>query len=78
MQMRPWQIAGLALWRGGIVFVISYGFYYGAWRMVRQLAWPPQLTIGAALALAGLGLVMLSLILERRRAAKVEGNLLDD
>lgn len=78
MNNQRWQMAGLMLWRGGMLFVIAYGFYHGAWRIVRQLQWPPQLTIGAALALSGFGLVMLSLVLERRTAAKLEGNLLDD
>jgi len=73
-----WQMAGLLLWRGGLVFIIAWGFYDGAWRLARQLHWLPQVTLGAALALAGFALVMLSLILERRRAARQEGNLLDD
>lgn len=73
-----WQLAGLVLWRGGLVFVAAYGFYWGAWQTVRQLDWPPQVTIGAAMALGGFGLVMVSLIAERIRAARTEGDLLDD
>lgn len=71
------QLAGLVLWRGGLVFVAAYAFYWGAWQTVRQLDWPVQWTIGAALALAGFGLVMVSLIIERIHAARAEGNLLD-
>ncbi|MGB0514435.1 MAG: hypothetical protein ACPGJE_06315 [Wenzhouxiangellaceae bacterium] len=78
MSNRRWQMAGLLLWRGGLLFVIAYGFYHGAWQIVRQLDWPPQITVGAALALAGFALVMLSLILERRQAARAEGSLLDE
>ena len=76
--MNRWQIIGVVLWRGGLAFVAAYAFYRGAWRLLRQLDWPPQLTVGTAIALAGFALVMLSLILERRAAAKTEGNLLDD
>jgi hypothetical protein len=73
-----WQMVGIVLWRGGLLFIAAYGFHHGAWRLLRQLDWPPQVTSGAALALAGFALVMLSLILERRRAARAEGDLLDD
>jgi hypothetical protein len=73
-----WQLAGIVLWRGGIAFVAAYGFYYGAWQLLRQLNWPPQLISGAAIALGGFGLLMVSLILDRRRAADREGYLLDD
>lgn len=72
------QLIGIVLWRGGLLFVAAYAFYEGAWRLVRRLDWPPQITVGASLALAGLGLVMLSLIVERRHAARTEGDLLDD
>jgi len=78
MTKQRWQMVGLLLWRGGMAFVVAYGFYHGAWRLLRQLAWPPQLTVGAAIALAGFCLVIVSLIAERRKAARAEGNLLDD
>lgn len=73
-----WQVAGLVLWRGGLAFTAAYAFYHGAWQMLRRLDWPPQLTIGSAIALAGFGLVLLSLLVERRGAARREGDLLDD
>lgn len=73
-----WQMAGIVLWRGGIAFVIAYGFYYGAWKVLSQLNWPSQLISGTAIALGGFGLLMVSLILDRRRAAGEEGHLLDD
>lgn len=75
---RRWQLIGLVLWRGGLVFVAAYGFYYGAWQFIQQLDWPRTITIGTSIALAGFALLMLSLILERRDAARSEGNLLDD
>lgn len=73
-----WEIVGIALWRGGLAFTAGYLFYQGAWQIVRRLDWPPQITVGSAIALAGFGLFMLSLIAERRQAARAEGNLLDD
>ena len=78
ISIQRWQLLGLMLWRGGLAFVAAYGFYYGAWQVVRAMDWPQTLTIGASIALAGFGLVFLSLILERRSAARDEGNLLDD
>ena len=77
-KVERWRMAGVVMWRGGLVFVAAYTFYWGSWRLIRLLDWPPQITVGLAVALAGLGLVMVSLILERVRAAKTEGNLLDD
>ncbi|MGK7297237.1 MAG: hypothetical protein ACNS61_15665 [Candidatus Wenzhouxiangella sp. M2_3B_020] len=76
--MRRWQIVGIVLWRGGLAFTAGYLFYRGAWQIVHPLDWPPQLAIGSAIALAGFGLFMLSLIVERRKAADAEGDLLDD
>jgi len=73
-----WRMVGVVLWRGGLAFVAAYTFYLGSWRLIRMLDWPAQITVGLAVAAAGLGLVMISLILERIRAARSEGNLLDD
>ncbi len=73
-----WRMAGVVMWRGGLVFVAAYTFYLGSWRLIRLLDWPAQITVGLAVAAAGLGLVMVSLILERMRSARTEGNLLDD
>lgn len=71
-------MAGVVMWRGGLVFAAAYTFYWGSWRLIQLLDWPEQVTVGLAIALAGLALVMISLILERMRAAQMEGNLLDD
>ncbi|HMA98218.1 MAG TPA: hypothetical protein VKO38_02050 [Wenzhouxiangella sp.] len=73
-----WRMIGVVMWRGGLVFAAAYTFYWGSWQLIRQLEWPLQITLGLALALAGLGLVMVSLVFERMRAARTEGNLLDD
>ena len=71
-------MVGVLMWRGGLIFVAAYTFYWGSWRLIRMLDWPAQITVGLAVALAGLGLVMVSLIMERIQAAKMEGGLLDD
>ena len=73
-----WRVVGVLMWRGGLIFVAAYTFYWGSWRLIRMLDWPAQITVGLAVALAGLGLVMVSLIMERIQAAKMEGGLLDD
>lgn len=72
------QMVGLVLWRGGLAFVLAWGFYHGAWQIIRQLAWPPQVLYGTAIGLAGLALVLLSLIMERIEAARREGDSLHD
>lgn len=73
-----WRMVGVVLWRGGLAFVAAYTFYWGSWRLIRMLDWPAQITVGLAVASAGLGLVMVSLVMERVRAARTEGDLLDD
>jgi hypothetical protein len=77
-RMGPLRQAGLLLWRGGLAFTAGYALYWGAWRLLRQLDWPVQIVAGVSLTLAGLGLVMLSLIIERYRAARKEGDLRRD
>jgi hypothetical protein len=71
-------MVGVVLWRGGLAFVAGYLFYLGSWRLLVILDWPAQITAGAALAMTGLGLVLVSLILERIAAARQEGDLLSD
>lgn len=74
----PWQITGLILWRGGLVFTAAYAFYWGAWQFIRQFDWPWQLTTGAAITMAGAGLILASVVIERIEASRQEGSLLDD
>ncbi|MEE4330253.1 MAG: hypothetical protein V2J10_05245 [Wenzhouxiangella sp.] len=73
-----WQSTGLILWRGGLAFSAAYGFYWGAWNMIRGFDWPWQLTSGTAIAIAGFGLILVSVVIERIEASRTEGNLLDD
>lgn len=77
-RIEPLRLAGLLLWRGGLAFTAAYAFFWGAWQFIQRLNWPVQITTGVSIALGGFGLVMLSLIIERYRAARDEGNLLDD
>ncbi|MDT8408378.1 MAG: hypothetical protein RQ741_02145 [Wenzhouxiangellaceae bacterium] len=78
MDTTRWQMMGVLLWRSGLAFILAYAFYHGAWWFVGRLHWPAQLTVGGSIAVAGFGLLMLSLVLERRKAARSEGHLLDD
>lgn len=66
----------MLLWRGGLAFAGAAWLYYGVWQYLRMMAWPAPVKIGAALAVVGLLLV--SLILERRKDAQTEGSLSDD
>ena len=69
------QLLGLFLWRAGLFFV-------GAWSLYRSAGWlldafdiPPRAAAGLALMFTGAVMVALSLILERMKAAKLEGDL---
>lgn len=69
---------GLLLWRGGLAFSAAAGLYYGAWQYIKMLPWPTAVKAGVTIAAAGAGLLLLSMILERRRDARLEGVLKDD
>ena len=73
--MRPAQLMGLLLWRAGLILV-------GVWGLVEAADWfllffelPPQLKLGFSLIIAGGALVVISVILERIRDARGEGDL---
>ena len=74
-ELRRTQLVGLLLWRGGLLFVACYSSYRGMRQLVRWVELPLQLEVGVALALAGLVLVVVSLILERVQDARTEGDL---
>ncbi|MEM7703951.1 MAG: hypothetical protein AAF358_00270 [Pseudomonadota bacterium] len=82
MTGRPLQaslkLTGLVMWRGGLAFAAAAGLYYGAWQYIKLLSWPGAVKVAAAAAVAGTGLLLVSMILERRRDAQAEGNLTDD
>lgn len=72
------SLAGLILWRGGLAFAAASGLYYGAWQYLKMMPWPLAIKIGAGLAAAGVGSIVVSLVLERRRDARTEGQLKDE
>ena len=72
------KLVGLVMWRGGLAFAAAAGLYYGAWQYIKLLAWPGAVKVAAAAAAAGTGMLLLSMILERRRDAQSEGSLTDD
>jgi hypothetical protein len=73
--MRALRLAGLILWRSGLLLVGGYGLFRVARLALRFAELPLQLEIGAGLVLAGLGLVLGSLIWERVLDAREEGDL---
>jgi hypothetical protein len=73
--VRPAQLMGLLLWRAGLILV-------SVWALVEAADWfllffdlPPQLQVGLAFVIAGGALVAISVILERIRDARGEGDL---
>lgn len=73
--MRRAQLIGMILWRGGLLLAAGWAFYEGATWILRLVEVPRQIEVGLGLVLAGLGLVLVSLILERIRDARAEGDL---
>lgn len=69
------QLIGLLLWRSGILLVASYSLFRLARWVLRFVDLPLQLEVGFGLALAGGALVFASLVIERLRDAKAEGEL---
>ncbi len=82
MTDRPLQssvkLTGLVMWRGGLAFAAAAGLYYGAWQYIKLLSWPAPVKVAAAATVAGTGLLLVSMIMERRRDAQEEGSLTDD
>lgn len=73
--MRWTHLVGLALWRGGLLLVGGAALYEGAGFVLRFVDFPAQVEFGVGLGLAGAALVLLSLVLERVRDARHEGDL---
>jgi len=73
--MRKTQLLGLLLWRGGVIAVGTLVFFEGARWFLRFFDIPVELQAGLGLVLAGLGFVVASLIAERIRDARAEGDL---
>ena len=69
------QIAGLLLWRMGLLLAGSTGVYRVARFLLQFVELPIQLEIGLGLVFSGAVFFMASLILERIVDAKTEGDL---
>lgn len=63
--MRPAHVLGLLLWRGGSMLILgTVLFEAGRWAL-RFFKVPLELEVGFGMLIAGLALVVLSLVLER-------------
>ena len=70
--MRRTQMLGMLLWRGGLLLVASYSFFRIARLVLTYADIPTELEIGIGLALAGAGMVLASLVMERVEDARAE------
>ena len=68
--MRKAQVLGLVLWRGGLLVAGATGLFYGAQELLRYVDLPGVLQIAGALVLSGLGLVLVSIVLENQEDAQ--------
>ena len=73
--VRTLRLAGLVLWRSGLLLVGAYSFFRVARLVLRFVELPPELELGLGLALAGAALVLVSLVWERIQDLKTEGDL---
>lgn len=73
--MRPIHLLGLLLWRGGLLLAGGWVLYEAARLLLRFIRLPAQLEIGLGLLVAGLAMVLLSLILERIQDIRAEREL---
>ena len=71
------QLAGLLLWRGGLLLAAGWTLFEIARLLLRYIDLPAQLEVGLALVSSGLALVVGSYILERRQDYLAEGDLLE-
>ena len=73
--MRPIHLVGQFLWRAGLPLVGAYALIETARFVLRFWRLPLQLEIGVGCALAGLVLVVVSLVAERIKEHRAEGDL---
>jgi hypothetical protein len=73
--MRPIHLIGLFLWRGGILLAAVTAAIESMRLLLRFVDLPVELELGVAFVLAGLALVLVSLVLERLRDYRSEGPL---
>jgi hypothetical protein len=70
--MKRTHLLGLLLWRGGLLMVGAFLLIEGARWLLRFVDLPVPVEIGGGLVLAGIGLVLASLIVERVADARAE------
>ncbi len=75
--MRPVHLIGLFLWRGGVLLAAVAAAIESMRLLLLFVDLPAELELGVAFVLAGLALVLLSLVLERLRDYRSEGPLRD-
>jgi hypothetical protein len=69
------QVVGLLLWRGGLLLVAVAAAVELVRALLTYFELPVQLELGSAMIGAGVLFVILSMILERTRDARTEGDL---
>ena len=62
--VRKTQVLGLVLWRGGILLAGASTVYYAARQVLRFIDLPTELQVAGSLALAGVILVLISMVME--------------
>jgi hypothetical protein len=72
---RSVQLAGLLLWRFGLIVAGTTGLYRVTRFLLTFFDLPLQLEVGAGLMVSGFVLVMVSLVMERMVDARSEGDL---
>ena len=72
------QLAGLFLWRFGLLLAGATALYNAIEFILRFVDFPLQIEIGVGLALAGVVCVAISFIIERIRDYRAEGDLTHD
>ncbi len=73
--MRPVHRTGMLLWRGGLLLLAVTAAVEIMRSLLRFVDVPGQVEFGVAFVLAGLALVLVSLIMERVKDARSEGYL---
>lgn len=73
--MRPVHRVGMLMWRGGLLLLAAAAAVEIMRSLLRFADVPGQVELGTALVLAGLALVIVSLIMERVEDARSEGYL---
>jgi len=71
--MRPVHLVGLFLWRGGLLLAGAAVLFEAVRFLLRFFDLPFALCLGLGLALAGLGLVLISLIWENIADSRRQG-----